>query len=283
MSINKPIIYATNKDLLAEIHKSKISYSSFLTKEDQDFDIIIESSDPEDELSTTILKCNLQENIETAISNRKSRTGNPLITVDDIVFRVMTWDHIPILPKAPKKVDKKKAKDLFEFDDSLSDSIDDMLDIPDELNDMVHAKVNFPPFHHYRFIDGALTLVGKSHWDGDLDTGNFSKDHGAITNYLAKMYIMMAERYAMKYQFRGYTYLDELKGCAILQLTYVGLRFNEARSNNPFSFLTQTIHNSFLRILKSEKKNQNIRDDLWEIAGVNPSFSRQGSGGSFDE
>lgn len=281
MSINKPIIYATNKDLLAEIHKSKISYSSFLTTDDQDFDIIIEPSNPEETLSDTLLKCNIQENIESAIQAKKTRTGNPLITIDDIVFRVMTWDHIPILPKVPKKVDKKKAKDLFDFDES-ADPLDDLILIPDDLNDMVHSKVNFPPFQHYRFIDGTLTLVGKSHWMGDLIDGEFSKDHGEVTKYLAKMYIMMTERYAMKYQFRGYTYVDELKGCAILQLTYVGLRFNEARSNNPFSFLTQTIHNSFLRILKSEKKNQNIRDDLWEMAGVNPSFSRQNSG-AFDE
>ena len=72
--------------------------------------------------------------------------------------------------------------------------------------------------------------VGKSHWEGDLETGNFNKDHGKITNKLARMYIMMCEKYAMKYNWRGYTYNDEMRNSAILQLTYVGLRFNESKS-----------------------------------------------------
>jgi hypothetical protein len=32
--------------------------------------------------------------------------------------------------------------------------------------------------------------------------------------------------------------------------------------------------------LNTEKRNQNIRDDILEINGLNPSWSRQGSGSS---
>jgi hypothetical protein len=38
--------------------------------------------------------------------------------------------------------------------------------------------------------------------------------------------------------------------------------------------------------LNTEKRNQNIRDDILEINGLNPSWSRQGSGAgapSFEE
>jgi hypothetical protein len=92
------------------------------------------------------------------------------------------------------------------------------------------------------------------------------------------MYIMMCEKYAMKYNWRGYTYNDEMRNSAILQLTYVGLRFNEAKSANPFAYYTAAITNSFCRVLNTEKRNQNIRDDILEINGLNPSWSRQGSG-----
>jgi hypothetical protein len=93
------------------------------------------------------------------------------------------------------------------------------------------------------------------------------------------MYIMMCEKYAMKYNWRGYTYRDEMQNSAILQLTYVGLRFNEAKSANPFAYYTAAITNSFCRVLNTEKRNQNIRDDILEINGLNPSWSRQGGAG----
>jgi hypothetical protein len=66
-----------------------------------------------------------------------------------------------------------------------------------------------------------------------------------------------------------------MRGAAVLQLTYVGLRFNEAKSQNPFAYYTAAIHNSFCRVLNTEKKNQNIRDDLLEVNGLNPSYTRQ--------
>ena len=142
---------------------------------------------------------------------------------------------------------------------------------------MVHVKVNFPPFQHYKIDEnGSFYCVGKSHWVGPLVRGHFSKDHGQITNKLARMYIMMCEKYAMKYNWRGYTYNDEMRNSAILQLTYVGLRFNEAKSSNPFAYYTAAITNSFCRVLNTEKRNQNIRDDILELNGLNPSWSRQG-------
>ena len=37
------------------------------------------------------------------------------------MFRVMTWDHIPVTQKQPRKVvKKKKAVDIIDFEDDLS-------------------------------------------------------------------------------------------------------------------------------------------------------------------
>jgi hypothetical protein len=111
-------------------------------------------------------------------------------------------------------------------------------------------------------------------------SGEFCKDHGNITNKLAKMYIMLAEKYASKWNWRGYTYNDEMKASAILQLTYVGLRFNEAKSENPFAYYTQAITNSFCRVLNTEKRSRDIRDDLLELNNLNPSYTRANSSGA---
>jgi hypothetical protein len=74
----------------------------------------------------------------------------------------------------------------------------------------------------------------------------------------------------------GNTYLEEMKSQALLQLSLVGLQFDESRSDtpNPFAYYTQTITNSFMRILNLEKKNQSIRDDMLIMAGSNPSYTR---------
>jgi hypothetical protein len=122
-----------------------------------------------------------------------------------------------------------------------------------------------------------LVCVGKSHWKGDLDQGVFSKDHGQMTNDLARMFIKLCERYATRGNVRGYTYNDEMKGQAILQLTQIGLQFDESKSDNPFAYYTAAVTNSFVRIINLEKRNQNIRDDILEMNGMNPSWTRQNS------
>jgi hypothetical protein len=69
-----------------------------------------------------------------------------------------------------------------------------------------------------------------------------------------------------------------MRGQAILQLTQIGLQFDESKSDNPFAYYTAAVTNSFVRIINIEKRNQNIRDDILEMNGMNPSWSRQNSG-----
>ena len=94
------------------------------------------------------------------------------------------------------------------------------------------------------------------------------------------MFIKLCERYATRGNVRGYTYNDEMRGQAILQLTQIGLQFDESKSDNPFAYYTAAVTNSFVRIINIEKRNQNIRDDILEMNGMNPSWSRQNSGPS---
>jgi hypothetical protein len=285
----KPVNYLNNKDILKEIHESKNTYCYYQKQEYHRYDYIIDM--PHEPLEKCFEHVLSPEVIQQARENRAARlnlesdkkTIDPLsIPITELVFRIMTWDHIPLSQKQPRKTTKKRtAKDIFEFDDNEDEIFADLEDVTgkDEVDDMVHVKVNFPPFQHFKINEiNSLYCVGKSHWTGGIKTGSFSKDHGQITNKLAKMYIMMCEKYAMKYNWRGYTYNDEMRNSAILQLTYVGLRFNEAKSSNPFAYYTAAITNSFCRVLNSEKRNQNIRDDILEMNGLNPSWTRQGIG-----
>jgi hypothetical protein len=158
-----------------------------------------------------------------------------------------------------------------------------LADIVEEpILDPTHVRVNFPPFFHYRLDENKEPfLVGKSHWKGGLTTGEYSCDHGQMTRKLAMMFMKLCERYATRSNWRGYTYNDEMRSQALLQLTYIGLRFDESKSQNPFAYYTAAVTNSFTRVLNIEKRNQNIRDDILEMNGLNPSYTRQGMSGGY--
>jgi len=270
--------YLNNRDILKEIHYSKNTYCSYLDPvTDHQYDIILPS----------VSKIN-QKTIAEARRNRAARqtkeTGVEVnekkIPNTDLVFRIMTWEHIPMAPKKVPKtaVKKKKIEDILGFEELPSDDpLEDLVDEP--VLDPVHVRVNFPPFFHYRVTDHKVPyLVGKSHWKGDLETGHYSRDHGNMTRKLAMMFMKLCERYATRSNWRGYTYNEEMRGQALLQLSQIGLQFDESKSQNPFAYYTAAITNSFTRILNIEKKNQNIRDDILEMNGMNPSWSRQNAG-----
>lgn len=265
MSTIPKIKYLTNKDLLREIHLSKNTYCSFTDKEYSTYDIIVSSLEKINMRTIAEAKRNraarlskqAQEAAQLASGKKMPAKEFEIdykkIPKSDLVFRVMTYEHIPLAPGR-----KKTLK-------NVADS---------------HEKVNFPPFQHWKFDEhDNLICVGKSHWKGDLTTGQFDKDKGQMTDNLARMFLKLCERYATRGNVRGYTYNDEMRGQAILQLTQIGLQFDESKSDNPFAYYTAAVTNSFVRIINIEKRNQNIRDDILEINGMNPSWTRQNSGG----
>jgi hypothetical protein len=111
-----------------------------------------------------------------------------------------------------------------------------------------------------------------------MSNGNFSLKHGKTTEKLARMWMKLCDRYATRGNVRGYTYNDEMRGQAILQLTQIGLQFDESKSQNPFAYYTAAVTNSFVRVINIEKRNQNIRDDILEMNDMTPSFTRQQQG-----
>jgi protein-tyrosine-phosphatase len=257
----KKVKYLNNRDLLAEIHRSKNSFSSFTKEEFNQYDIILTSLDKVNIRTIAEAKrarakrlgllsfLEAKNNGDKKVKLADVTPDYKSISKTDIIIRIMTFDHIPLSPGR-----KKTTK-------TLADN---------------HEKVNFPPFQHWKFDDSdELICVGKSHWKGGVKTGKFSKDHGRITENLGRMFIKLSERYAQRSNWRGYTYIDEMRGQAILQLSQIGLQFDESKSENPFAYYTAAVTNSFTRILNIEKKNQNIRDDMLEEAGLSPSMTRQ--------
>jgi len=257
----KRVKYLNNRDLLAQIHASKNTYSSYVGDEDSQYDLIVPNlkklnasaiAQARKAKAKRLTQVAWEQAKEAGLKKIKlsDYTVSPRkIEKTDLVFRVMMFDHIPL-----DDLRKKNKKTVADH----------------------HTKINFPPFQHYRLdIKGKPQCVGKSHWVGGMDNGNFSCDHGKITNSLAMMYMKLCERYGTRSNWRGYTYNDEMQSQALMQLSQIGLQFDESKSENPFAYYTAAITNSFTRILNIEKKNQAIRDDLLEVNNMMPSFTRQ--------
>jgi hypothetical protein len=269
--------YLNNRDILKEIHLSKNTYCWFQNKDqDHQFDIILSGLDRINQRTIAEARRNKADRI-------RRETGEVIdqkkIPNTDLVFRITTWNHIPKVPKKITKAEakRKKLEEMLDLDDSVTeDGLDELLEIP--VLDQNYVRVNFPPFEHYRLNENKEPyIVGRSHWRGSLETGEFSKDHGKMTRKLAMMFMKLCERYATRSNWRGYTYNEEMRGQALLQLSQIGLQFDESKSQNPFAYYTAAITNSFTRILNIEKKMQNIRDDILEMNGLNPSWTRQNS------
>lgn len=262
----KRVNYLNNKDLLAEIHKSKLSFCWYNEEEDAEYDVIVQSIDDITDEAIAEAKAHRAKRMKERLyekamldweENNGKRSQKPKqnqfvvdpdsIDENDLVVRIMTFEHIPLEQR------KNKPKTVADH----------------------HSRCNYPPFKHVRLKKGEWSEVLRSHWEGGLGNGHFSIDHGTITPKLAKMFMMLCQRYSMRSNWRGYTYVDEMRSQALLQLSQIGLQFDESKSQNPFAYYTAAITNSFTRVLNLEKRNQNIRDDLLIEAGQNPSWTRQ--------
>lgn len=102
-----------------------------------------------------------------------------------------------------------------------------------------------------------------------------SKAEGVISGELAKMLMILTRKYAGRPCFSSYTYKEDMISEALASLCQNALKFNPEKSNNPFSFYTTCINNSFLQFLNTEKKHRRIRDQLLIDMGENPSFNFQ--------
>lgn len=253
--------YITNKEFLAEIHKSKNSYCVFRDSKYSDYDSIVQKlEDITDEViqktkADKARRMVTQEKAKMKEAGRKPAEIRDFdikpedINTTDLVFRVMSPHHLPLDPHR-KRRSKNEAGN--------------------------YVKTPFHPFKHYIILEtGEFYEVGRSHWKGTIEEGHFDMERGQISHRLATMFMLLVDRYSRRPNWRSYTYLDEMKGHALLQLSQVGLQFDESKSDNPFAFYTSCVKNAMTRVLNVEKKNQNIRDDILVMNGMTPSFTRQ--------
>src|SRR6056300_405107 len=133
----RPKNYLNNKDILKEIHRSKNTFNSYVDPEYADYDIILDSIEKINIRTIAEAKRNKAKRLSTEEYERRKLAGEKVkqadcevdyktITKEELIFRVMTFEHIPEEPGR-----KKNPKTVAD----------------------TRVKLNFPPFQHFKFND----------------------------------------------------------------------------------------------------------------------------------
>ena len=158
------------------------------------------------------------------------------------------------------------------------------------------ARIPMKPFSHYAILDRKAVEVMRVPWSGPVGGGEFRADHGRTTDRLAFYYMHMAERYATRGNWSGYTYnwRSEMVSRAVEALWWRGLKFDEtvlgkAGYANPHAYFTRIIHNAFLESLHKEKraleavqKEAHIQLQLTEARGEKVGLAMRAAMGEAD-
>lgn len=105
-------------------------------------------------------------------------------------------------------------------------------------------------------------------YNAEQDSARKNKLRDKIANNI----FLIAKKLATKYNFNGYSFVEDMVG----EGTVVGLKgidkFNPEKSNNPFAFFTQIIYNAFIGVIMDERKKHNVPEEFGEFLTVEPSF-----------
>lgn len=91
-----------------------------------------------------------------------------------------------------------------------------------------------------------------------------AKEVGYVTDALAKVFMLLAERFIRGSQWRGYTYVDDFYSSILTMLCNGWKSFNPEKSDNPFAYFTQISKNACIRVLNNEKKASRSKDSAYK-------------------
>ena len=126
---------------------------------------------------------------------------------------------------------------------------------PDESKKKPQSKK--PRAKRRTFTDESRYYIEKEEYTAELLA---YKASGTCSERLGELYKIHVDRYASAANFKGYTYVDEMKGQALLFL--MKYSHNHFNGSNAFSYCTTIIRNAFLQVIAKEKKHSELKDRL---------------------
>lgn len=92
------------------------------------------------------------------------------------------------------------------------------------------------------------------------------KRTGVASEKLGSQMLMLARKISQKGNFCGYTWKEDMVSLACLTMLKYCRGFDESKSSNPFSYLTQICINSFRAFLNTQKRHSIIKDTCYKHA-----------------
>lgn len=86
------------------------------------------------------------------------------------------------------------------------------------------------------------------------------KETGVVSETLGKMIVSIAESYASKGSYVGYTWISDMISEAVLTCMKYLNNFDPEKSSNAFAYITQICKNSFKAFIKNQHKHSKIKD-----------------------
>jgi hypothetical protein len=80
-----------------------------------------------------------------------------------------------------------------------------------------------------------------------------------ITEYIGECFLLIASQLSLKHNFVNYSYRDEMVSDAIENCLLYMHNFDPTKSSNPFAYFTQISYYAFLRRIKKEKRQAEIK------------------------
>lgn len=296
--------FLKNSNLLDEIHKSKLTYCCYEDKCYENYDVICEdyslitpniilkhfeknetsngivirvmTSEHLTEIIGETTKLNLQdikmspfkhyyikkEDFLNVYENYK----HCIVDIEDINSKISKLrDQIKDNNKNIRfnKLNKELQQPYKEFNVQCSNDISSLME---EVKCLSNGFSNS--------IRNHMTEVLRSHWKGKtIKEGEYCITHGKLTNNLVYMLMMLVEQFAKSGNWSGYTYLEDMKSSALVQLCDVALKFEESKSNNAFAYLTQIASMKFTATLNGEKTQSKIKSHLLQSIGYDASYN----------
>lgn len=297
--------FLKNANLLEEVHKSKLTYCCYEKPEYGNYDLICEDYNL---ITPNILQEFFMKNPNKEYVIIRVMTNEHVLPyckngkVNLQELKMSPFKHFLITKKSYEQVFESFGKDLNKIDElnniieiykekikdnnrniRLNQQTKDK-QIPykdnnkfckEKINSSIQEIKNLSESFSKSIMITAKEVL-RSHWVGEtIDSGHFDISQGKLSDGLVYMIIMLVDQFAKSGNWSGYTYLDDMKGSALVHLCDVALKFEESKSNNVFSYLTQVASNKFTATLNAEKTQRRIKSKLMQEIGYNPTFNEQ--------
>lgn len=297
--------FIKNSNLLEEINNSKITYCCYTDKKYTKYDIICDGYDlvtpnlidnffkKNKDKDEVIIRIMTEEHILPYISYKGSK-----VNLQDV--KMSPFKHFVLSRDDYNKViqDYQNSLDIIE---TYNNKIIDIKNNIKEINRDIRFKklskesdkeLKVLLFDNEREIKNIINLIKnetnefsnnikkymkevlRSHWKGEtIETGSYCIDQGKLTDNLVYMLITLVDQYAKSGNWCGYSWLEDMKSAALVQLCEVVLKFEESKSNNAFAYLTQIVSMKFISILNGEKTQTRIKSQLLKNNGYDATYN----------